>query len=1079
MTDAWLNLSKLIPPDLPGDALERQLWPPGKPLPPVMCLVAGPGYGKTLALRSLVDSRLAEGQVVLWYAVDALDADLATFFHYLIAGMRRFVPQFGEDLMGLLAGDRADARLLWQRFFAAVSAFNLPETVLVLDDVHHLLPGAPELLTALAYHLDKLPPSIHVLLSSRSRLSFPVGRAQALGNLHVIAEDGLRFSSEEEVAFMARRAPDGQIPDAWWRKATGLDGWPLGLALATQAAQDRDWRLAPRAAGVEPLMAYVAEELYEAQSDPRRRFMLRAALMDEMQPEVCRALLAEPEAAEILAAREADHLVRRLADGLTYRFPAYLLEFLRVEAERTLPATLRAAWHQAAARHFADRPELAFHHWIAAGDWQAACAVCEDAFPAMRFSGRHGLMTRWLEAFPGQVSEREPLLSLWRGHLASTAGLPLEARVYYEQALALYEGRGDHAGALRVRVRQVTIGLLHEELRVHSLRQLLDLEGVSAARDDDLADLCLARSLAAEQAGDLGEMRAQNLRVLGLPIAGRLELAASHCIALLNLFTIALHQGDLAESLARVTDAARLAEQWGFAPYRLHARFMQAHVQLLQGEWDRAGAFLRALPDSWSEQLDWHDLACAHVTRGLWHHLRGEARDAEDDFRKARDTFARAGNPEGQLLVLERQLWLSLSRRQPGRALSAVASRLPLPAATIYDLALMVPLARALHLEGRLAEASEYWNKLIAALEAQGARWHLTRAYLYRAATDLAQGANAPAQASLAAAMRLAEAGGYRSLVGDDPLLWEEIASLVTESGIGQSFAEAALSQAAAHAVQLGQEAETAALSPLEDRPVPGSVRGRLSLRCLGSLEARRDGVLIDHWPRRKAKWILSALLLHPRGLTLSQLSECLGGGALPTQAALTTLKVDVSALRRVLEPNLAKGQPSSYVLTQDDRYVLNWELVEFFDLRCFEEAGHRGDRLKAEDAAAAAEAYEEALRLLRGGLLEDGLAGQHFEAEREQVHRRSVGWLIWLASHYEATGASADALRCLTRAVTVSPTDEEPYVAMMGYQQRMGRPDRIRQVYWDCRKALKSRLGLAPSPHFEACYTQLATAKS
>jgi hypothetical protein len=46
-----------------------------------------------------------------------------------------------------------------------------------------------------------------------------------------------------------------------------------------------------------------------------------------------------------------------------------------------------------------------------------------------------------------------------------------------------------------------------------------------------------------------------------------------------------------------------------------------------------------------------------------------------------------------------------------------------------------------------------------------------------------------------------------------------------------------------------------------------------------------------------------------------------------------------------------------------------------------------------------------------------------------------------------------------------------------MRHHAALDRPDRVRQVYWDCRKALKAAFGGAPSDEFEALYQGLVKA--
>jgi DNA-binding SARP family transcriptional activator len=158
-----------------------------------------------------------------------------------------------------------------------------------------------------------------------------------------------------------------------------------------------------------------------------------------------------------------------------------------------------------------------------------------------------------------------------------------------------------------------------------------------------------------------------------------------------------------------------------------------------------------------------------------------------------------------------------------------------------------------------------------------------------------------------------------------------------------------------------------------------------------------------------------------------------------------------------------------------DERYTLASDAVEFVDVRAFEAAVGAGDRLREASPAEAAAHYEDALGHYRANLLDDSLFLRHFEAEREALRQQAVGVLTWLAGFHQGRGDESSAEAALRRAVTLAPTDEEVYIALMRQQRRTGRAERIRQVYWDCRKALKAHLGVAPSVAFEDAYEEAA----
>ncbi|MDB5101794.1 MAG: transcriptional activator domain protein [Cyanobacteria bacterium RYN_339] len=1026
----WILESKLAPPAPPTGWLRRRL---DAAEAPATALVAGPGYGKTLALLgALVDAREA-GTPTVWYTLDADDSDPAGVFAHLAAGVAAHIPQFGEAVRALAAGDAPDPRRLWQGFFDSLASFNLPGFLLVFDDFQHLQVRQPALAAALVAHSAKLPPGTRLLIATRERL--PVVRGARLRTLDAQA---LRFTPEEEHAFLAARAPAGLVPPAWQERARGLDGWPLGLDLATAAAGPTG-----PAPAADRLAEYVSQELVLAQPAALQAFMLEAAMLHEVTPEACREVFGRADAQALLARLEAHHLIQRTADGASYRFPPYLREFLRAEVERAIALDRRAAWHERAAAYHRrqDRPELAMPHHLAHADWEGAKDVARALFPTMRFDGRQLQARRWLEAFPASVAAHDPWLQIWRGHALARDGASQDALGAYERARTLYVDGQDQAGAFKA-----LVGMLNTRLTLMDTtavpRLLADAKGHAGARaDEDEVDLWLIRAADGERTGDMAAMRACNEAALGVPIGGNIEIAASHCIAHMNLFTFALHRGELARAEAHVAEAVALASAWPFYPYRLSASILEAHLRLTQGDVEAAGAILAGLPPYWREVLDWHDGAIAHTVLGHHHQLRGDWREAEEALNQALVSFTRAGYKEGRKVPLERLMWVALHRRQYARVeglwREAGAGDSP------HDLALAIPGARALHLGGKPAEALAAIAPARKALEALGANLSLARALLYEAATLGALGRQAEGAQRLAQGLAAAERHGYGFLLEQDQLLWEELRALPRG----------------------GDGVPSAVLAPAPDG------LDTLGLRCLGSFEVRLGGVLLDQWPRRKAKLLLAALALHPGGLPQAELAELIGGDeANPANV----LRVNTWALRRALEPGLEKGEESHFIVRDGDVLRLAWDRVAGLDLADHEAAMVEGDALRTSDPRAATAAYDRGLALVRGNLLDDGALYAPLAARRDAVNRRAVEALGWLCAHHRKLGDYRRAEAALARAAELAPWDEEVYLASMRLYRALGQTDKLRRAYWDCRRALKAHLDRVPSEAFEAAYRGL-----
>jgi DNA-binding SARP family transcriptional activator len=280
--------------------------------------------------------------------------------------------------------------------------------------------------------------------------------------------------------------------------------------------------------------------------------------------------------------------------------------------------------------------------------------------------------------------------------------------------------------------------------------------------------------------------------------------------------------------------------------------------------------------------------------------------------------------------------------------------------------------------------------------------------------------------------MRRDDHGFLRS---EDPTLWAELQALDAPA------------------------ADTATDQP--DVPAQG-----FELTLFGGFEVRREGLRVEHWPRRKSRLVLAALTLYPRGLRPAELAELCGEPGM----TLATLQRNVSGIRQALEATGA-GAGASLVLLEDDRYQLATQYVAAVDVWEFEAAIAEARR---SDATTAEAAYAHALALYRAPLWEDGPAEARFEAERERLRTLALEAARWLESRRRAAGDTPGALAMLERAVAIAPTDEELYMDMMTHHRAAGQLERARQAYWDCRKALKLHLGLEPGDALEKAYQRL-----
>lgn len=250
-----------------------------------------------------------------------------------------------------------------------------------------------------------------------------------------------------------------------------------------------------------------------------------------------------------------------------------------------------------------------------------------------------------------------------------------------------------------------------------------------------------------------------------------------------------------------------------------------------------------------------------------------------------------------------------------------------------------------------------------------------------------------------------------------------------------------------------------------------------------GRFEVCRDGELLSPtiWKNAKTQALLK-ILASDRGKIFStdELIEYLWSGEeLDLRSASSNLRNRVAELRKLLEPELTRGEASRYILTQRGGYLLSadvdcWVDAEEFT-RC-EEAGRRHQREGQFDQAI--EAFEKAVALYRGDYLcEDRYEDWALQLQ-ERWRERLVEVLSLLADCLARRGRYHGAIQYLERALERSALHETLYRQLMVCAFRAGDLGLAHKAYERCRETLERELGERPSSQTEEIYKQVKSGK-
>jgi ATP/maltotriose-dependent transcriptional regulator MalT/DNA-binding SARP family transcriptional activator len=1025
-------------------------------------VVAGPGYGKSaLVARFLQES----GSDTVWYALDASDRSPAIFFRYLTQGLREHAPEFGERTEWIWKDARARLRKpeeLADLFIGEAEQSLGGRFIVVLDQVEQL-DGSPAAARALRRLLAYLPGTLHLVVIGRSLPDAGFKGLETDGLVAHLRGDDLLFTVEETGALLVDTFGLTVSADTVRRVQARTRGWVTALQLLRQTAALR--QAAPDlpeevfARTEADIFDYFTELVLEDESAETRDFLLGSSPPAVFDPDLLGEVLEGIDVRGVLQA-----LVRRNlfvspleSRGAHFAYDPLFRDYLvrRLRAERGAEA--RRDLERRYSRAFARRREFpqALQHALAAEDAKGvADLLARQGKPLLRAGFvepvRDGC--RFLAA-GGAAS---PLVDDLQGEASRLSGDFAAAIPHFERALAVSEH------ALRGEALASTLqGLAYALLETGALERAAETaeRALREARDGDpalvartLNTLALVRyrgerheealgrwqeALAhARQAGDehLTLMIAHNL---GLPHAVRGDFRrAADCFriltakentqvgpeegaAYLNLARIAILRGEAASAAALLADAREIAQ-------KLRLRALLADV--LEAE----GTLRREI---------------------------GDADGARERYGEARRLFTGLGRADLLDGLAEEEAILEARARRPDEA-----DRILVPllerARACGD---RESLAAALLAAGEAAVLARRDEVAVEALQESAALFSgLDRAYqrtlalLWLALAHHRQGARGAAADAAGVALTLSARFDYEPAVVRVASRDEEFRRWLGTL----DRAPAALRQAGP-----APRRESAA-------PAPAAEAADLTVRLFGPIEVFRDrqhAIPPRAWKIRRALTLFCYLTVaRDRRATKERIVDALWG-----DARLAVIEKNfhptISFLRRAL--NDGHNVPRHFILFERGAYRLNPAYRYDIDTERFE-AALREARGKeaAGDAAGAAAAFDAAVALHRGPLLEEEY-DEWIEAPRARFESLLRGALLDGGRLHVAAGALDAGIACFEKAVAQDPIDEGACIALMQALGQSRRRAAVDREFERLRRALREEVREEPSSAARQAY--------
>lgn len=1060
-------------------------------------ITAGPGYGKS----ALIGQALSLLEVnSLYLRLDETDCDLSVFLNYLCVGIREKDPAFDfrlPDNLPDLLSDPASRNALLYKLLLSLEVVSAAGLVIVLDDFHTVQQNA-EIKTTLTLLLRDAAPRLRFVLISRTPILLPFARMRAGRQLKELVRADLTFSPAEILELFARQfalsLEDQQVEGL----SQTYQGWIAGLILLAQTLQGQNSgelknSLAPTSPLPQPIYEYFSEQVYQSLSVRLKDFLQKTALLNTLEVDFCLKLTARNDSKTILQSLCNQNLfVERQTGADTYSYHPLFQRFLRQQlVEEFSPAGV-CQEHRKVALLYEDRAEIgdALQQYLAAGDESSLCRLLDQEGEQLFQDGQFQLLEDCMAPLSSWHLADYPRIEFLQGKLRGFFGAPAVAAQAYRRALRIFEKLNDRHG-IQLCLLEIAISYYHVgemDQAANFLDRLLALPDIVEDLQIEAAGylIFIAANLKDQpQWQDLYPKAVATLdkidtKPLTFSQKAWLDVYRGYVLNSLGEREQAL---ELGRSVAwRLQELAGEKEVHGCYALIAHLCFYtqrfeeglewaEKGISLLSEATDDCGRQLARSSPSGSRERGTQDMALPL----LLHHAAnnafalGKIAESIAYARQSVASFRAMGVRWGEAWALN---VLSIAYTQQGDLALAEQSLLaglecsqglsrPRMEGTLKGNLSVVLIARGRHEEAL---------PLLKAAERTLTPKHLARWVDLWYANYYWQLNREKGRRRLRRALTLFDTSQDYGILAEQhwivPLLVDSFAR-----GQFRNYILAVLRRIGVDARQQLKKLLTAQATPklksavaslLRELPKPAPFGLKISLLGSFRLSIGEREVTSKGWRNHKARTLLQYLAHElPNGyISREILTELLWPEADPLKTR-NRFHVAMTTLRKILEPDLPEGVPSSYISRSGETYRLQLGDSGCVDVHNFKERLARAR--KEVDPTQSCKLYNEALSNYSGDLLAEDPYCDWASESRYQLRREYLNCLEKLMQHYEKQG---DISRCIGYAenyLAIEPTAEPVFRDLMAYHARNGNLLMVATCLNRCRENMQNELDCQP----------------
>ncbi|WP_084783922.1 LuxR C-terminal-related transcriptional regulator [Paenibacillus sp. FJAT-26967] len=386
-------------------------------------LCAPAGSGKTTLLAQWIHS---SGCRSSWCSLDSRDNDPLRFWRYVChaitdaaspaASVR--ILELSQALPGLSLPVFLDAVL------NELSAMD-ERLILVIDDYQVIREDSIH--ANMAYFIDYLPDSVHMILSSRNEIPFSTVKWISRGECTEINAGEIPFTLEETFDFYHHSSDLPLKTEHLQKLFHRTEGWVTGLqllAISLRSQTDVDLFIEQFTGNHRNVADYLFHEVLGGLPEDILEFVLQTSLMERMDADLCDAVTGRGNSQSILDKLRNWNifLVPLDNDQVWFRYHHLFAQFARSFMKRKKPGNMQGL-NRHISECYARRGLLdeAIEYAIAAEDYSLADRLLAQHLPDVLQRGEIVSLLRWFDSVPSRIV-RTPEMRLLHGFILLAAG---------------------------------------------------------------------------------------------------------------------------------------------------------------------------------------------------------------------------------------------------------------------------------------------------------------------------------------------------------------------------------------------------------------------------------------------------------------------------------------------------------------------------------------------------------------------------------------------------------------------------------------------------------------------------------